>query len=197
MTSESGYELRKVWDPLIRIWHWLLVLSVTAGWLLGEYRDFDTIEYHMYLGYLTGTLILLRVAWGFFGPPPVRFGSFRISPASLRAYLGGVLRRKPSGVAGHNPLGALSVIAMLLALAVQVITGLFSEDDGLFTEGPLAGLVSSGVRSSLGSIHQQCSTVILVLVGLHVAAILFYQFWKRENLVRPMFSGWKLVRRDD
>jgi cytochrome b len=194
---QAGYEQRKVWDPLIRVWHWLLVLTVVGGWLLGEYRDFDTIAYHMYLGYSTGGLLALRILWGFAGPRPVRFRALAVSPAALRKYLGGLLRRAPSGVAGHNPLGALSVIAMLGSLALQVITGLFSEDDGLFSEGPLAGMVSSGTRATLGSIHHQNAKVLLVLVGLHLAAIFFYLVWKRENLIRPMVTGWKTVRRED
>ena len=190
------YARQRVWDPLIRIWHWLLAISVIGGWLLGEYRDFDTIAYHMYLGYTTGGLVLLRILWGIVGPPPVRFRTLWSSLSGTRTYLGRIMQRAPSGVAGHNPLGALSVFAMLLSLAVQVATGLFSEDDGLFSEGPLAGLVSSGTRATLGAIHHQNARVLLVLVGLHVAAILFYLIWKKENLVRPMISGWKVVRRD-
>lgn len=193
---QQEYEQRKIWDPLIRIWHWLLVISVVGGWLLGEYRDFDTIAYHMYFGYTTGGLILFRIVWGFVGPAPVRFRSLAVSPASLARYAGSMFQRKPSGVPGHNPVGALSVIAILIALAVQVVSGLFSEDDGLFSEGPLAGYVSSATRLTLGSIHHTTSEVILVLVGLHVSAIIFYQVWKRENLVRAMFTGWKTVRKD-
>ena len=193
---QQEYEQRKVWDPLIRIWHWLLVLTVVTGWWLGENRDFATINYHMYLGYTTGALLVIRIIWGFVGPEPVRFRALVVTPRSLVTYAGGMFHRAPSGVAGHNPVGALSVIAILLALAVQVITGLFSEDDGLFTEGPLAGMVSSGTRATLGSIHHITSEVILVLVGLHVSAIVFYWIWKRENLVKPMFTGWKTVRKD-
>lgn len=193
---QESYEQRKVWDPLIRAWHWLLVITVTAGWLLGQYRDFDTIDYHMYLGYTTGTLLLIRIYWGFAGPGPVRFRALVVSPTDLACYLRGMFRRSPSGVAGHNPVGALSVIAILLSLAVQVITGLFSEDDGLFAEGPLAGLVSSGTRGSIGQIHHLNARILLALAGLHVAAILFYLVWKRENLIKPMITGWKIVRKD-
>jgi cytochrome b len=191
----QGYEQRRVWDPVIRSWHWLLAATVVGGWVLGEYRDFDTIAWHMYLGYATGGLLLFRILWGFVGPSPVRFRSLLVTPGELKRYLGEMFRREPSGVAGHNPIGALSVIAMLLSLAVQVITGLFSEDDGLFSEGPLAGMVSSGTRATLGAVHHQNARVLLVLVGLHLAAILFYLVWKRENLIGAMVTGRKTVRR--
>ena len=190
------FEQRKVWDPLIRVWHWLLAGTVTVGWLLGQYRDFDTIEYHMYLGYATGTLLLIRVFWGFAGPPAVRLRALAVSPAGLLSYLRRLPRRSPSGVPGHNPVGALSVIAMLLSLAVQVVTGLFSEDDGLFSQGPLAGTVSSGLRGSIGEIHHINARILLFLAGLHLAAVLFYLVWKRENLIKPMITGWKTVRKD-
>lgn len=190
------YEQRKVWDPLIRTWHWLLVLTAVTGWLLGEYRDFDTINYHMYLGYTTGGLLVIRLIWGVVGPEPVRLRALVVTPRGFVNYAGAMFQRAPSGVPGHNPIGALSVIAILLSLAVQVVTGLFSEDDGLFSEGPLASLVSSGTRATLGNIHHINSEVLLVLVGLHVSAIVFYFIWKRENLVKPMITGWKTVRKD-
>ncbi len=187
---------QKVWDPLIRIWHWTLVIVVSVGWLLGQYRDFETINYHIYLGYATGGLLFIRIVWGMIGPPPVRFRALWVTPATLMNYLRGMFRRSPSGMPGHNPVGALSVILILLSLTLQVMTGLFSEDDGLFTEGPLAGLVSAGTRGLLGEIHHINARFLLWLVGLHVAAIGFYLVWKRENLIKPMITGWKMVRKD-
>ncbi|MBX2885547.1 MAG: cytochrome b/b6 domain-containing protein [Granulosicoccus sp.] len=181
----------------IRIWHWLLVVSVVAGWLLGYYRDFSIMQWHFYAGYMTGGLLVIRLLLGLFGPSSLRFSSLGFSWQQLKNYVSHFLRRAPSGVAGHNPLGSLSVIAMLLALSVQVITGLFSEDDALFYEGPLASSVSSAVRLKLISIHHFSASALLWLVGLHVGAILFYLIWKKENLVIAMITGNKLVRKND
>ena len=83
---------------------------------------------------------------------------------------------------------------MVLALTVQVVTGLFSEDDALFFSGPLASEVSSEVVSTMTAYHNYSAKAVLVLVVLHVAAIAFYLVWKRENLVTPMLNGWKWVR---
>lgn len=190
----QDYVRRKIWDPVIRVWHWLLVASVTTGWLLGEFRDFSTVEWHIYLGYTTGTLVLLRLIWGFTGPAPVRFAALFNSPARVIHYLKRVGVRAPSGAPGHNPLGALSVVLMLLLLVMQVGTGLFAEDDTLFASGPLSGWLSSGGVVRATAIHHIGASLLLVFVGIHVAAIVFYWVWKRENLVLPMITGWKWIR---
>jgi cytochrome b len=194
-SGENKFELQKVWDPAIRIWHWLLVITVTSGWLLGEFRNFSIMQWHMYAGYATGVLLLLRILWGFIGPPPVRFSALAVTPSRLVQYASKMFRRQPSGVAGHNPIGAISVILILTLLSLQVVTGLFSEDDALFFDGPLASSVSSSARTTFTSIHHMSSEALLIVIALHVAAILFYLLWKRENLVRAMFTGWKLVKK--
>lgn len=179
----------------IRVWHWLLVMSVCGGWLLGEYRSFTLMQYHFYAGYVTGCLLVVRIGLGLFGPTVLRFQSLVFSPSRILDYIRNMGVRAPSGAPGHNPLGALSVIAILLFLSVQVITGLFSEDDALFFEGPLAEYVSESVQLKLIAIHNYGASILLFLVGLHVAAILFYLLWKQENLIKAMVTGEKLVRK--
>ena len=192
----EGYRREAVWDPVTRLWHWALAASVIAGWSLGEFRTFSVMQWHIYLGYLTGCLLIFRYMWGFVGPAPIRHRTLFASLRGLPDYLRQVGRRRPSGTPGHNPLGALSVIAMLLALTAQALTGLFSEDDGLFFSGPLASEVSTDTVLLMTGYHNLFAKVVLALVALHVAAILFYLVWKRENLVLPMLNGWKWVRRN-
>ena len=190
----EGYRRETVWDPVTRLWHWALAASVIAGWSLGEFRTFSIMQWHIYLGYLTGCLLLVRYVWGFAGPAPVRHRTLFASLRGLPAYLRQVGRRRPSGMPGHNPLGSLAVIAMMLALTAQVLTGLFSEDDGLFFSGPLASAVSSDTVGMMTGYHNLFAKVVLALVALHVAAILFYLVWKRENLIAPMLHGRKWVK---
>ena len=190
----EGYRREAVWDPVTRLWHWVLVASVITGWSLGEFRTFSIMQWHIYCGYLTGVLLLFRYAWGWAGPVPVRHRTLFASLRGIPAYLRRVGARRPSGVPGHNPVGALSVIAMVLALTAQVVTGLFSEDDALFYSGPLASEVSSDTVVMMTGYHNLFAKVVLVLVVLHVAAILFYLVWKRENLVAPMWHGRKWVK---
>ena len=190
----EGYHLEKIWDPVTRIWHWALAASVISGWVLGEYRTFSTMQWHIYCGYVTAGLILFRYLWGAVGPHPARFKALLPSPASAYAYAKTLFSRTPSGTPGHNPLGALSVLAILLTLTAQVCTGLFAEDDGLFFEGPFASLVTSKTVLKMTSLHNLFAKAVLALVALHVSAIGFYLLYKRENLVSPMISGWKVVR---
>ena len=153
------------------------------------------MQWHIYCGYLIRVLLLVfRYAWGWAGPAPVRHRTLFASLRGIPAYLRQVGARRPSGVPGHNPVGALSVIAMVLALTAQVVTGLFSEDDALFHSGPLASEVSSDTVVMMTGYHNLFAKVVLALVVLHLAAIAFYLVWKRENLVAPMWHGRKWVK---
>jgi len=195
-TSGSAGEtvLRDVWDLPVRIFHWVLVVAVTTGWLLGKYGPFDKSN-HFYVGYAIGVLLVLRLIWGFVGTKPARFSSFVASPASVMRYVARMFSRRPSYWYGHNPLGGWFVVAMLAALAVQVLTGLMADDE-IANSGPLAGIVGATWSAEATAWHYTVSRVLLGLVGLHVAAIFFYWLWKREDLVKPMISGQKLVRID-
>ena len=186
-----AYELHKekIWDPVTRIWHWALAASVITGWCLGQFRSFSIIEWHFYFGYTTGGLIVFRYLWGFFGPAPIRYRTLFATLPGLMVYVRHIASRDLSGTPGHNPLGVLSIIAIVLALTLQVISGLFSEDDGLFSSGPLASEVTSSTVRLMTRYHNLGSKVILALVGLHVGAIVFYLIWKRENLVTPDADG--------
>jgi len=192
----QGLTREKIWDPVTRMWHWVLVLSVGIGWSFGKFMSFDTIQWHFYLGYLTLGLVVFRYLWGFIGPPPVRYRALLPTPGKLYGYLRQVGQRKPSGTPGHNPLGSLSVILMLLAITAQAVSGLFIESDDFFEYGPLAGYVTEATVSRLTWWHHLNADFILALVVLHVSAILFYLIWKNENLIKPMITGWKWVKRD-
>lgn len=192
--SGGSLRLEKIWDLPTRLFHWLLAASVIAGWYFGEFRTFSTIDWHFYLGQATGWLLVFRLFWGFYGPAPARFSTIIPSRGALFGYLRHLWRRTPSGIAGHNPVGGLSVAALLIVLSVQVICGFFSEDDGLFASGPFVKFASPNWVLFAGGIHHKSSLVLLMLVVLHVAAIAFYHLWKRENLILPMISGWKRVR---
>lgn len=186
----------KVWDPVSRLWHWVLAVVIVTNWSLGTYMSFDTVQWHFYVGYLVIALLAFRLLWGFVGPEPMRFKSFAPTPSRLLRYLATLFEREPSGTPGHNPLGALSVYAMLLVFAGQATSGLFIEADDFFEEAPLHDYVSDDVSDFMSTWHHTLSDVILILVILHIAAILFYLIWKRENLIKPMISGWKRVRRE-
>lgn len=176
----------RVWDLPTRLFHWLLVACVVALVVTGKVGGAAT-EWHGRLGHAVLALLLFRLVWGFIGGHWSRFRSFVHPPGNLMAYLGG--RAHPDHLVGHNPLGAASVFAMLLALLLQAGTGLFTDDEAGFT-GPLNRFVSTDTGLALTSYHRNLGQwLVLGLVVLHIAAIVFYERRKRQTLVRPMITG--------
>ncbi|MCZ0961419.1 cytochrome b/b6 domain-containing protein [Paracoccus benzoatiresistens] len=184
----------RIWDPALRAFHWTLAILVVANWLLGKIGPSD-MTLHFWLGYAVIGLLLFRLVWGFVGPPSARFGQFVRGPRAVLAYAGEMVRPRPSNWPGHSPIGALAVVAMLVVLILQVITGLFADPEDYINVGPLASQVSSATSRAALRWHHRGADLILILVLLHWAVILFYRLWKRENLVDPMITGWKWVRR--
>ena len=177
----------RVWDLPIRLFHWLLVLCI-SGSIISVNLGGNAIQWHAYFGYGILTLLIFRIVWGFIGSTHARFSSFLPTKDSLLQYLQG----KSPKVLGHNPLGALSVFALLFVLCIQVFTGLFVDDEIAF-QGPLAKYVPSWVSSFLSEIHEGNQVVIFTLIAIHISAIWFYKKFKGENLIRPMISGDKEI----
>jgi len=176
-----------VWDLPTRVFHWSLVLAVTVAVISGEIGG-DWMEVHGKAGLAILGLVAFRLAWGFSGSTYARFAHFLPTGAGLRAYLRGRWKGQ-----GHNPLGALSVFALLGLLAAQAGTGLFGNDDIAFT-GPLFALVEEGLANRLTGVHKLLAYVLLTVLAVHILAILVYLFVKKDNLVKPMVTGWKEVR---
>ncbi|MEK7945437.1 cytochrome b/b6 domain-containing protein [Pigmentiphaga sp. YJ18] len=173
----------RVWDLPTRLFHWLLVVCVIGAFVTIKVGGLWA-EYHLLFGYAVLGLILFRIVWGFVGSGHARFARFVRGPRAIAAYLRGTMPRTP----GHNPLGALSVVAMILLLGYQAATGLFSNDD-IFTEGPLAGLVGKDWSDRLTGLHKLDELPILILVGLHIVAIVWYRVAKKQKLTRAMVTG--------
>jgi cytochrome b len=170
-----------IWDLPVRLFHWVLAGLIGFSWWSAEEHHTD---WHIWSGLGITTLILFRLLWGLFGSSTARFASFVRGPRAIADYLGG----RWSGI-GHNPLGALSVLALLAAVAIQAALGMFSaDDDGLYA-GPLANFVSIDVSDQLTEVHEAFFNVVLGLIILHVAAIAFYLVRKRQNLITPMITG--------
>ena len=190
MQGEGGRQPVLVWDVAVRVFHWTLLLLLGFSWLSAE---MDWMDWHFYSGYAVLTLILFRILWGFVGSTHARFGDFLYGPSAVIAYLRTLPSRTAAKFAGHNPLGGISVVLILLCVLVQAGTGMFANDDILY-EGPLYKHVSKDLSDWLTTIHKYNFNLLLALAGVHVAAVLYYLFWKSENLVKPMFTGRKLLQ---
>ncbi|GAA5157529.1 cytochrome b/b6 domain-containing protein [Viridibacterium curvum] len=180
----------RVWDLPLRFFHWLLLAAVATAFYAIKT---DNIELHAKAGYCVLALLIFRIIWGFIGGSNARFLNFIKGPGAILAYLRG---KTDPNATGHNPLGALSVLGLLGVLLVQSITGLFNHSDDYFFDGPLYNKIGSELFGQLNEVHEILEVVILALIGLHIAAILFYRFVKRDNLVKPMITGSKDVPAD-
>ena len=176
----------RIWDLPVRLFHWTLVLLIAFSWFTGE-QGSDWLPWHFLSGYAILTLLLFRLAWGFFGSTYARFAHFLRGPQAILAYL-----RRPGTVFGHNPVGGLMILALLVLLFVQVGTGLFADDD-IMTQGPFGGWVSGRTRELLTTIHRINVNVILALIAVHVLAAFYYLTMKRENLIGAMIRGWRAM----
>ena len=192
LQSSSSTKLRatRVWDLPTRLFHWALALCVIGLLMTGTVGG-NAMPWHFRLGYCVLTLLLFRIVWGFVGGTWSRFSSFIYAPKHVIYYLKG--KREPLHEVGHNPLGSLSVFAMLAFLLVQVATGLFSDDE-IAASGPLTKFIANATVQQVTNYHANIGKFILILlVVTHLLAIVFYLVKKRENLIKPMLHGDKIL----
>lgn len=166
----------KVWDPLVRIGHWVLVLGIALAWLTkaGPGR-----AWHEEVGYLAIAVVGVRIAWGWLGSPHARFGDFVRSPAVTLRYARDVLAGREQRHLGHNPLGGWMIVALLLAIALVGLSG------WLYTTDRFWGI------EWVANLHSMLSDLLLVLVAAHVAGVILASWRHRENLIAAMLHGRK------
>ena len=179
-----------VWDPLIRLFHWTLVLSFLIAYLTED--GLQTL--HVYSGYLIAGLLVVRLIWGFAGPRHARFSDFIRPPGEVAAYLGDLIKGETARYLGHNPAGGAMILALLVCLSLTTLTGIAAY--GAEGAGPMAGWFL-GTRMLGGEvmeeIHEFFANFTVVLVAVHVTGVILGSLLHRENLVRAMITGRKQV----
>jgi cytochrome b len=180
---------RRVWDLPVRLFHWALVAAV-AGAFVTNRLGVAYFKYHVWCGYAVIVLVGFRVIWGFIGTRHARFFNFVRGPIETLRYFFAVWRGRERAYPGHNPLGALMVVALLLGLGAQAVLGLFANDQ-IVDVGPLYGYVSDSTSLRLTSLHRHLFYWIAGAIGFHVLAVLIHCLIKREKLVRAMVTGHK------
>ncbi len=175
----------RLWDLPTRLFHWLLVLCVCGSFVSVKIGG-NAMVWHGRFGLVVVGLLVFRLVWGFIGSTYARFTQFVRGPRAIIDYLQGRWQGE-----GHNPLGALSVLAMLGTLLLLVATGIFANDDIAF-EGPLYALVGKDVSDRLAGIHRLIEPLTILLVLAHLGAIAFYVRVKKETLIMPMITGEKV-----
>jgi cytochrome b len=171
----------RIWDLPTRLFHVALALCV-AGAIVSVKLGGLWMDWHVRLGIASLALVAFRIIWGLIGPRYARFTQFYSSPFKTWAYF-----RAPTKSAGHNPLGAWSVFALLAIIGWQGVSGLFANDD-ILTQGPFAALVSNAWSERLTGLHQFNELFVYAAIGLHLSAIAFYTY-KGQSLIMPMVHG--------
>lgn len=190
--SSPTHSPQAVWDPWIRLFHWSLVLAITVAALTGFLADATWLRLHITGGLAAAALVLARITWGFTGPTHARFADFVPRPAEIVDHLRGRGRRH----LGHNPLGAMMVLALIAAILGLAATGTIILG-GLLRTGPLAHDLGTSTGLAARDLHAALATGLLALVGLHLAGVLAESLRSRENLFRAMVTGRKEPRPDD
>lgn len=182
----------RVWDPFVRIAHWLLAALVIAAFI----TEGEVMPLHAWLGYAVLALIALRIVWGFTGTRHARFRDFVRGPSAVLGDLWLTLTLRPRRALGHDPAGGAMILIFLTVLVVTGVLGtvLLAAEDGI---GPLAfwfaGMSEAG-EEWVEELHEFFANTAIVLAVLHVVAVIFVSLTRRENLIRSMITGWK--RRD-
>jgi cytochrome b len=188
MTHTNYTHRIRVWDLPTRIFHWLLLASIAGLYITSELEG-GAMQFHFFLGYHVLALLLFRITWGVVGGHWSRFANFIPSPVTLLAYVRSLRAKALPNSVGHNPLGALSVMAMLSLLLLQVFTGFMSDDEASNT-GPWTSLVPNSWVELATEYHAEIGQVLLLcLIGLHVLSVLYYKFIKHDDLITPMLNG--------
>lgn len=165
----------RVWDPLVRVFHWGLAASFIVAWLTSD----EAASLHHLAGYIAFVLIVIRVVWGFLGTPHARFSQFVHGPSTILAYFGAILRGTEARHLGHNPVGGAMIITLMIMMTGTAVSGWMMTTDRYW-----------GI-AWVEDIHSLFANILLVLVAVHIGGVLLASLRHRENLVAAMFTGRK------
>ncbi|SOC21184.1 cytochrome b [Rhodobacter sp. JA431] len=190
----------KVWDPVIRIFHWGLAGSFAIAWLSAE----EVQPLHEFCGYTAAALVAVRVVWGFVGPRYARFSQFVRGPGAVIAYLKAMIAGRERRHIGHNPAGAAMIVALLVAMGGTAWTGWLMAETPSQARAMLPALVTpayadddryehhrSGSEGAIKDVHEALANLMLLLVALHIGGVALASMRHRENLARSMVTGLK------
>lgn len=169
-----------VWDAPVRVFHWLMVLCFAGAWLSAESERWRLL--HVTLGYTMAGLVAWRLVWGLMGTRHARFAAFVRGPATVLAYLRSLVQGRPEHHVGHNPAGALAIVAMLGLTAVIGLTGWATYNE----------IALPWPASWSEELHEGAATLMLFVVVGHVLGVLLSSHLHHENLARAMLTGRKL-----
>jgi cytochrome b len=182
----SKTSLIPVWDPLVRLFHWLLVAAFVSSWLTQE----ESYDLHLLTGYATLGLICLRFVWGMIGTRHARFTDFIYPPSTIYSYIKSLAGGRSKRYIGHNPVAGVMIFTLLIALLCVTISGI-ALDGAENWSGPMAEMNLYHYTRQIQYIHVLSTNLLLILIVLHLLGVLFTSLTQHENLVRAMITGRK------
>lgn len=182
--------MTRVWDPGVRLFHWLLVAAVAAALVTGLSGPRNWLNVHIAAGAAIGGLVAFRILWGFMGSTYARFSSFPVAPSAVGADLTGLLAGHRSRYLGHNPLGSLMALALLTILTLILMTGVVTLG-GVDKQGPMAFAASYAAGKATQSVHQALAYALLAMICGHLLGVAYESIRGRTNLVLAMMTGEK------
>jgi len=190
----SHTEMIKVWDPLVRLFHWSLVLAFFIAYFTEE----DFLDPHVWAGYVVLGLLLFRIVWGFVGPRYARFSNFVYPLDTIKSYLKDTLALRGQRYLGHNPAGGAMIILLLASLLMTSITGLaiYGIEE---KAGPLASTLGNAGEfweEIVEETHEFFANFTLLLIVIHIGGVIFESLLHRESLVKAMINGYKRAEPD-
>jgi len=181
----------KVWDPLVRVFHWILAIAFFLAYLSED----DLLTLHVWAGYTVGVAIVIRLLWGFIGTQHARFKDFVTPPKVALQYLKDTLAFKARRYIGHNPAGGFMIVLMIASLLITTFTGIAVYGAGEHA-GPMATLFVSNAKyweKFFEGIHEFFANLSMLLVVVHIGGVVIESLIHKENLVRSMINGHKRV----
>lgn len=180
----------KVWDPLVRVFHWTLVLAFFTAYFSGD----ELTWLHTKAGYVVAGLVAFRLVWGLIGTRHARFTDFVRRPADVIAYLKDMVRLRAKRYLGHNPAGGAMIVALLITLVLTAFTGMLVYGAGEHAAGPFAQMMAGSTKATahaIKEVHEFFANFTLALVFFHVGGVVISSLLHRENLPRAMVTGYK------
>ncbi len=177
MNAHSSGQPVRVWDPFVRVFHWSLVSCVLLNFIVEEGEAL-----HQALGYAASALVGARILWGFVGTRHARFADFFPTPDRLRRHFASLLAGQREHHVGHNPAGALMMLALMAFVLLLGLTGYMQTTDMFWGD------------EWLEEVHEALASTLLGLAGLHAAAAIIMGRLERTNLIGAMITGIKLRR---
>jgi len=184
-----------VWDPLLRIFHWLLLLGFAVAYLVEDER----LNLHLLAGSVVLGLILFRLVWGVIGVAHARFADFSVAPAQLIGHLKDLIRLHPAQHRGHTPIGGMMIFVLLAGLLLLTLSGvlLYGLENSAVPFAGFAAALSAESMIFLEQMHGWIADALVLLALIHVAGVVVESMLQKQNLIRAMVTGYKTVKKEN